>query len=99
MYQFSFQSDVHTQMTSSIPRDHPEDFTPIYSNKPQTITWNKGDNTDKTVTVDIINDNECEPTESFDVFVTNPDGGVLGTQTCSLVSIIDNDGRSNKEVT
>ncbi|XP_072033434.1 uncharacterized protein [Amphiura filiformis] len=69
------------------------DFTPVLSNSPVTLTWEANDSNGTTTAhnVVIVNDDECESTETFNVFLTNVDGGILGTQSFALVSIIDDD--------
>ncbi|XP_072048006.1 uncharacterized protein [Amphiura filiformis] len=85
--------DLYTSSTSIInpSTTQLEDFTPIFSNNPTPIEWEANDGLSKTVTLTIADDNVCEPTETFNVYLTNPIGAILGTQSCSSVSIFDDD--------
>jgi hypothetical protein len=57
-----------------------------------TLDWADGDGADKTFAVNIADDGSIEGDETFSVALTNPTGGaVLGTQSSSVVTIVDND--------
>ncbi|XP_072048003.1 uncharacterized protein [Amphiura filiformis] len=85
--------DLYTSRTSIINpgTTQLEDFTPIFSTNPTTIEWEANDGLSKTFTLTIADDDVCEPTETFNVYLTNPIGAILGTQSCSSVSIFDDD--------
>ena len=77
--------------TVTIPGGDYGDFTPILHNKPHTITFSGSSDTVETINIEVDDDNWCEPTESFLVYLDNPNGGILGSQWCSNVSISDDD--------
>ncbi|XP_072048814.1 uncharacterized protein [Amphiura filiformis] len=83
--------DLYTSSVSIINPGTTQDFTPIFSTNPTTIKWDANDGLSKSVTLTIADDNVCEPTETFYVYLTNPIGAILGTQSCSSVSIFDDD--------
>jgi len=65
----------------------PQDF----SNTPITVSFASGQ-TLKTLTIPIVNDTIFEPTETFNLKLSNPTGGAtIGTQSISIVTILDND--------
>ncbi|MBF2085060.1 DUF4347 domain-containing protein [Thermoleptolyngbya sp. C42_A2020_037] len=55
-----------------------------------TLTFAPGQ-TAQTISIPIINDTLIEDNESFSVVLSNPTGGVLGSQTASVITILDND--------
>jgi uncharacterized delta-60 repeat protein len=60
-----------------------------------TVSWANGDNADKTISFDILEDTVREnPDETFTVVLSNPTGSasLLGSANTMVVSIIDNDG-------
>ena len=62
-----------------------------YNNSPITVTFANGE-TNKNVTIPIIDDNVYEPTETVNLALSNPTGGAtLGTQQTAVLNIIDND--------
>jgi Leucine-rich repeat (LRR) protein len=64
------------------------DYTPIVG----ILNWNDGDSTDKTITIDIIDDSTPENEETFIVSLANPTGGAqLGKPDTAKVTITDND--------
>jgi phosphatidylethanolamine-binding protein (PEBP) family uncharacterized protein len=51
------------------------------------LTWNDGDNSQKTLTVTITDDSEIENNETFDLVLTDvTDGTILETKTITIVS-------------
>jgi uncharacterized delta-60 repeat protein len=56
-----------------------------------TLTWADGDGEDKFISVPIINDDLEEGYESFDVILSNPDGGADIGQATGVVNIQDDD--------
>ena len=56
-----------------------------------TLTWGPNSPASQTAQVVIKNDDHCEPTETFNVFLTNADGATLGMECSSLVTIYDDD--------
>jgi hypothetical protein len=64
-----------------------------YSSASGTLSWPDGDSTDRTFDVTIIDDGTTEPSEIFDVTLTNPQGGAsIGAS--ATVTILDNDAPS-----
>ena len=55
-----------------------------------TIRFNVGE-TQKQITVPIIDDSHVEPSETFQIRLSNPSGGTLGTTNAATVTITDND--------
>jgi hypothetical protein len=55
-----------------------------------TIRFNAGE-AQKQITVPIIDDSHVEPNETFQVRLSNPSGGTLGTTNAATVTITDND--------
>ena len=55
-----------------------------------TIRFNEGE-AQKQITVPIIDDSHVEPNETFQVRLSNPSGGTLGTTNAVTVTITDND--------
>lgn len=63
-----------------------------YTSSPGTLSWPDGDMTDRTFSVPIVDDPDVEGTETFNVSLSTPTGGViLGTPAAASVSITDND--------
>jgi Leucine-rich repeat (LRR) protein len=63
-----------------------------YTAKIGTLNWENGDNTDKTITIDITDDSTPENDETFIVSLANPTGGAqLGKPDTAIVTITDND--------
>jgi hypothetical protein len=57
-----------------------------------TLNWADGDMTPRTFTVTIVDDAAPEPSETFNVVLSNPTGGaVLGPNAVETVTILDND--------
>ncbi|MEN8219750.1 MAG: Calx-beta domain-containing protein, partial [Pseudomonadota bacterium] len=56
-----------------------------------TLCWSDGDDSDKTFTVDIIDDAICEGDETFILSLSNPTGGAIGNPDTAVVTIIDDD--------
>ncbi len=69
------------------------DFTAVpYENaKTITITGGTDDTQVETITIAINPDGVCESEESFNVYLTNVEGGVFGTQCSNTVYIQDDD--------
>jgi Subtilase family/Calx-beta domain/SdrD B-like domain/PA14 domain/CARDB/FG-GAP-like repeat len=67
-----------------------------YSGSPITVNFANGETT-KTVTIPIANDTLVEPTETFNLTLTNPTGGstIDSTKNTSIVSILDDDVQLN----
>jgi hypothetical protein len=63
------------------------DFIPIFSQ----FTLSPGQTTLQ-VTVDIMDDWQVEADETFLLALSDPVGAILGTQTTTIVTILDNDG-------
>jgi len=62
-----------------------------YNSAPQIITFGDGV-TSKTVTIPIVDDTVIETTETINLTLSNPIGGVIiGGQNTSVLSILDND--------
>jgi hypothetical protein len=67
-----------------------------YSAVFETLNWGDGDASDKTFTVDIINDDEPENNETFIVSLANPIGGAqIGSPDTATVTIKDDDKSFN----
>jgi Leucine-rich repeat (LRR) protein len=63
-----------------------------YTAKIDTLNWENGDSTDKTITIDITDDSTPENEETFIVSLANPTGGAqLGKPDTAKVTITDND--------
>jgi ribosomal protein L35AE/L33A len=63
-----------------------------YTQTNGTLTWNDGDDTDKTFTVGIINDVNFEYDEIFNITLSNATGGAtIGDQSTTEVTIIDDE--------
>ncbi|MGC9502624.1 PA14 domain-containing protein [Baaleninema sp.] len=76
-----------SDVTASSPDDY--DSTPI------TVSFADGDDTDKVITLPIVDDDLIEVDETFDVALVNPtNGATLGAQTRATVTIADNDSSS-----
>ncbi|MEM9264082.1 MAG: DUF4347 domain-containing protein [Cyanobacteria bacterium P01_F01_bin.13] len=61
-----------------------------YTTTSDTLTFTAGQ-TSQTITVPILNNIAVEDSETFSVILSNPTGAVLGPQTTSTVTILDND--------
>ncbi|HYG61886.1 MAG TPA: choice-of-anchor Q domain-containing protein, partial [Thermoanaerobaculia bacterium] len=67
-----------------------------YTGAAGTLNWADGDAAPKTFQVTIINDTTDEPDETFNVTLSNPQGGAtLGADTTEVVTILDDDVQSN----
>jgi Leucine-rich repeat (LRR) protein len=74
--------------TSDDTATAPDDYTQTSG----TINWADGDDIDKPITVDIIDDRDLESDETFIVSLGNPSGGAeLGDPDTASVTITDND--------
>jgi len=72
-----------TNGTATAPSD--------YNNSPITVFFGNGQ-TLRTVTIPVINDTSFEANETVNLTLVNPrDGAGLGTQTTSVLTILDND--------
>jgi len=77
--------DFFTQSRSATPG---ADFSPVSGR----IDFANGE-TNKTITVPIVDDSIAEANESFTLFLTDPGGSaVLVNPTSAVINIIDNDG-------
>ena len=56
-----------------------------------TLNWNDGDNSEKTITIVINDDNQPEGDENFRVEISNPKVAILGTPKTATINIKDND--------
>ncbi|XP_072033476.1 uncharacterized protein [Amphiura filiformis] len=87
--------DFCTDTVTTPPYGNLADFTPVNcGSKPKTtMSWSSGEGsgTTKTVSVTVDNDATCEPDETFNAYLTNVNGGILGSQTCTTVTIVDDD--------
>jgi Leucine-rich repeat (LRR) protein len=61
-----------------------------YTETSGTLNWSDGETSDKTFTVDIIDDDESESSESFDLKLKNPTGGA-GIGGTAKVTIADDE--------
>ncbi|WP_306297041.1 Calx-beta domain-containing protein [Nostoc sp. C052] len=60
-----------------------------YNNAPIIVNFANGE-TSKTVTIPIVNDNNLEPDETLQLFLSNPTGGVtIGQQNSATLTIVD----------
>lgn len=59
-----------------------------------TLTWADGDNTDKTITINIINDDITENDESFNINLSSINNSRLGNNTSYQVTISDDDANT-----
>ncbi|WP_287630137.1 MULTISPECIES: Calx-beta domain-containing protein [unclassified Microcystis] len=72
-----------TNGTATAPSD--------YNNTPITVNFANGE-TSKTVTIPIVNDSQLEADETFNLSLSNPQGGaILGTQTTAVLTILNDD--------
>ncbi|HLL75630.1 MAG TPA: PQQ-dependent sugar dehydrogenase [Pyrinomonadaceae bacterium] len=62
-----------------------------YATTVETLTWAAGDSETKTVFVPLINDSRVEGPETFQVRLSNPQGGILFGSGVSTITIEDND--------
>jgi ribosomal protein L35AE/L33A len=59
---------------------------------PIRLNWNDGDDSDKDIYISILDDNDIEGDETFDLILSNPTGGAtIGDQGTAVVTVIDND--------
>jgi hypothetical protein len=65
------------------------DYSPPVS---QALSWSAGEQGQKSVSIDIINDVEVEPTETVNITLSNASGATLGLPSSAVLSITDNDG-------
>jgi len=64
-----------------------------YSNSPITVSFASGEVL-KTVTIPIVNDTQYEQSETVNLTLSTPTGGAtLGTQSSSILTILDNDAK------
>ena|GEM_PF-1075492 len=61
-----------------------------YATSLDTLTFNPGD-TQKTIAVPLIDDAHVEPSETFQVTLSTPNGATLGTPATATVTLTDND--------
>ncbi len=73
--------------TSNGSADAGSDYTAADS----VLNWSDGDNADKSIIIDIANDHDDEPNESFTVTLSNASGAALGGDKVATVTIVDND--------
>ena len=67
-----------------------------YSATPGTLSWNDGDSSNKLITVNIIDDNNQESSENFNLTLSNATGdATIGSRNNAVVRIIDNDSANN----
>lgn len=66
-----------------------QDYTAVPAGT--TLTWESGDQTDKTFTVGITDDTTDEVAETLNLALSNPTRATLGTQTTATLTINDND--------
>ncbi|MDC0834228.1 PA14 domain-containing protein [Geitlerinema sp. CS-897] len=63
-----------------------------YDSSPITVSFDDGDDTDKVVSIPVVDDDLVEGEETFDLTLTSPTGGAtLGVQNTASVNIVDND--------
>ena len=63
-----------------------------YTTQSRTLVWANGDTADKTCAVTIVDDNQVDPSEAFQVLLSNPSGGAtLGAIPTATVTIVDNE--------
>jgi subtilisin family serine protease len=63
-----------------------------YLGNSSTLNWNDGDNSNKLITVNIIDDNNQESSENFSLVLSNVTGGAsIGSPNNTVVTITDND--------
>ncbi|MBI2440245.1 MAG: hypothetical protein HYV35_02625 [Lentisphaerae bacterium] len=60
-----------------------------------TLDWLDGDATNKTITVDILDNNVYEGDRTFSVSLNNPGGAVLGASATAMVTIAENEAPPN----
>jgi Leucine-rich repeat (LRR) protein len=73
--------------TSDGDAEEPDDYT----SKSGTLRWDLFDDYDKTITVEINDDNEIEGDETFDLTLENPNGVELGETSTTVVTIDDDE--------
>ena len=57
-----------------------------------TLNWNDGDNSNKIISINIIDDNDSEANETFNLTLSNATGGAtIGSRNTTIVTIFDND--------
>lgn len=82
---------TQTNGTATSPAD--------YTNGAITVNFADGDSTAQTVIIPIINDTTFEPTETLNLVLEAPTGGViLGTQNTAILQIVDNDPSNNLQL-
>jgi uncharacterized delta-60 repeat protein len=57
-----------------------------------TVTWGDGDASDRTITVDLIDDNKAEPSESYSLALSSPTGGAILAASEAMTRIVSEDG-------
>jgi hypothetical protein len=63
-----------------------------YLDDSATLNWNDGDNSNKTISINIIDDNDSEANETFNLTLSNATGGAtIGSRNTTVVTIFDND--------
>jgi Leucine-rich repeat (LRR) protein len=71
-----------------------------YTQTSGTLNWADGDDTDKSITIDITDDSEPEDNEKLIISLSNPTGGAeLGEPDTATVTITDNDTFNCNQVT
>jgi len=64
-----------------------------------TLTWQDGDNSNKTIAISLIDDNIDESDESFVVTLSSVDGSRLGTNSEITITINDDDSNTAPQIT
>jgi hypothetical protein len=63
------------------------------------LSWADGDTAPKSLNVTIVDDSDIEPSETFDVILSNPTGGAtLGSPANAIITILDNDAVQAVEI-
>jgi len=64
-----------------------------------TLTWEDGDNSEKTITATLIDDHDSESDESFTITLSSEDGSRIGEKGTITVNLLDDENNQAPEIT
>lgn len=74
----------------------PDDYGAVIGS---VLSWADGDTAPKSLNITIVDDADIEPSETFDVILSNPTGGAtLGSPANAIITILDNDAAQIVEI-